>query len=75
MQSDIILVSWSLIWIRCIIISLSFQFVSKASNGKLQIFKDNQQMEEFDFVIWGGLLPDFARKSNLINYSGKWKAY
>ena len=75
MQSDIILVSWSLIWIMCIIISLSFQFVSKASNGKLQIFKDNQQMEEFDFVIWGGLLPDFVRKSNLINYSGKWKAY
>ena len=29
-------------------------------------------MEEFDFLIWSGLLPEFLRKSDFIDKTGKY---
>ena len=43
-------------------------------DGKLQVFSgDNKKMEEFDFLVWTGLLPDFLRKSNLVDIYGREK--
>ena len=49
------------------------QFVSKAEDGRLEVYSDdNDRMEEFDFLICSGLLPEFLRKSDFIDKTGKY---
>ena len=45
------------------------QYIRKNDDGTLTVFSGDQNTEPktYDFLIWSGLLRDFARRQNFVN--------
>ena len=54
--------------IQIVLKMIYFQYIKQNQDGTLTVFSGDQNTENktYDFIVWSGLLRDFARRQNFV---------